>query len=65
MNANNEYKAILETRTSKKGNPYQVLVVKFPKYDKIVFLEQAELALLNLNSSKNEEKDSDFPLDLE
>ncbi len=63
MNANNEYKAILETRTSKKGNLYQVLVVKLPDYDKIVFLEQAELALINLSSSKS--VNSDFPLDLE
>ena len=54
MNSNKEFKAILETRTSKKGNTYEVLVIKLTdNLDKLVFLEQAELELLKLNSSKD------------
>ena len=65
MNANNEYKAILETRTKKDNSgTYQVLTIKLtPDYSKDVFLEKAELALLKASSSKS--ADSDFPLDLE
>lgn len=49
-----EYKATLETRTSKSGNPYDVLVIKLTDtYEKLVFLEQAELELLKMNSQKN------------
>lgn len=64
MNANNEYKAILETRTKKDGSgTYQVLKVMLtPEYSKDVFLEKAELALLKMTSKS---VDSDFPLDLE
>lgn len=49
-----EVKATLETRTSKKGNEYQCLVIKLTDtYDKIVFLDKADLELLKLsNSSK-------------
>lgn len=65
MNANNEYKAILETRTKKDGSgTYQVLKVMLtPEYSKDVFLEKAELALLKMTTSKS--VDSDFSLDLE
>ncbi len=49
-----EFKATLETRTSKSGNDYQVLVVKITdKIEKLVFLTQAELELLKLSSSKS------------
>lgn len=46
-----EFKATLETRKSKKGNEYEVLVIKLTdKLEKLVFLEQAELELLKLTS---------------
>ena len=42
--------ATLESKVSEKtGKPYKVLVIKLtPTYDKLVFLERAELELLNL-----------------
>ena len=44
---NNKLVATLETRTSKKGSEYKVLVIKLtPTYEKLVFLENAELELL-------------------
>mgnify|MGYP003446438779 CR=1 FL=1 len=44
-----EVKATLETRISKKGLPYQVLVIKLTdKYEKLVFLTQSEIELLKL-----------------
>lgn len=53
MNSN-EFKATLETRTSKKGTDYDVLVIKLTdKLDKLVFLTQAEQELLKLSSSKS------------
>lgn len=40
----------LEERISKKGTTYKVLVIKLtPTYEKLVFLEQAELELLKFN----------------
>lgn len=46
--------ATLETRVSKKGTEYQVVVIKLlPDYEKLVFLEKAELALLNLQKTDN------------
>lgn len=49
-----EVKATLETRTSKKGNQYEVLVIKLTdKLEKLVFLEQAEFELLKLSSSNS------------
>ena len=49
-----EYKATLETRTSKSGNPYDVLVIKLTDtYEKLVFLEQAELELIKISSKKS------------
>ncbi len=46
--------ATLETRVSKKGSEYQVVVIKLlPGYEKLVFLEKAELALLNLQKTDN------------
>ena len=39
----------LETRTSKKGSDYQCIVIKLTdNYEKVVFLESAELELLKL-----------------
>lgn len=39
----------LEERTSKKGNPYTVLVLKiYGNYEKDVFLNDAELELISL-----------------
>ena len=49
--------ATLETRTSKKGSDYKVLVIKLtPTYEKLVFLDKAELELL-----KNKNVRLDFP----
>ena len=48
-----DVKATLETRTSKKGNQYECVVIKLTdNYEKVVFLETAELELLKMNSSK-------------
>lgn len=50
-----EFKATLETRISKKGTDYEVLVIKLTdKLEKLVFLDQAELELLKISSSKND-----------
>ena len=52
-----EFKATLETRTSKKGNQYEVLVVQLTyKLEKLVFIEQAELELLKLIAEKKDKK---------
>lgn len=49
-----EFKATLETRTSKKGTQYEVLVIKLTdNLEKLVFLDQAELELLKLSNSKS------------
>lgn len=43
--------ATLETRTSKKGSTYQVLVIKLTdSYEKLVFLDKAEIELLKNNN---------------
>lgn len=43
-------KGTLETRQSKKtGSDYQCLVLKFGSYEKVVFLEKAEIELLKVN----------------
>jgi len=43
--------AKLEERTSKKGKKYTVLVIKLTDtYEKLVFLDKAEIELLKLNS---------------
>ena len=55
-----EYTATLETRTGKSGNPYEVLVIKLTDtYEKLVFLEKAELELINVSAKKM--KNIDFP----
>ena len=44
-----EIQATLETRTSKKGSKYEVIVIKLSDYaEKLVFLNSAELELLKL-----------------
>ena len=43
--------ATLETRTSKKGSDYTVIVIKLTDTcEKIVFLDQAELELLKVST---------------
>lgn len=55
-----EVKATLETRKSKKGTDYQVLVIKLTdNYEKLVFLDSAEIELLKLNKN-SELKFPDF-----
>lgn len=47
-----KFEATLETRKSKSGNDYQVLVIKITdKIEKLVFLTPAELELLKLSSN--------------
>ena len=54
MGDKKEFKATLETRTSKKGSQYEVLVIKITdNIEKLVFLEPAELELLKLSNSKS------------
>ena len=44
-----EIQATLETRTSKKGSKYEVIVIKLSdNAEKLVFLNSAELELLKL-----------------
>lgn len=48
-----KFEATLETRTSKKGSEYEVIVIKLTdKLEKLVFLEPAEIELLKLNHPK-------------
>ena len=48
-----EFKATLETRTSKKGSQYEVLVINITdNIEKLVFLEPAEIELLKISNSK-------------
>lgn len=55
-----EVKATLEERVSQKGNPYKCLVVKLTDtYEKIVFLEPAEIELLKQLDKK--QKDYFYP----
>lgn len=45
-----DVKATLETKTSKAGNSYKVVVLKLTDdYEKMVFLDKAEIALLESN----------------
>ncbi len=54
MEAKN-FMATLETRQSKSGNTFQVLVIRLTDtYEKLVFLDKAELELLNALSSRYE-----------
>lgn len=50
-----DLKCSLETRTSKKGTDYEVIVIKITdKIEKLVFLSPSELELLKLNNKKND-----------
>ena len=50
-----DVKATLETRQSKTGNEYEVIVIKLSqKSEKLVFLTEAEKELLKLYNSKKE-----------
>lgn len=61
---NRQFVATLETRTSKKGTQYEVLVIKLcDGLEKLVFLEQAELALLKLQSSNNNVVNNNLPFE--
>lgn len=61
MEDKKEFKATLETRTSKKGAEYEVLVIKITdRIEKLVFLDPAELELLKLNSEKKDNKKMPF-----
>ena len=43
--------ATLETRKSKQGNDYTVVVITLtPTYEKLVFLDKAELELLSVST---------------
>lgn len=49
--------ATLETRKSKQGNDYKVIVIKLtPTCEKLVFLDQAELELLSLSDLTKSQK---------
>lgn len=51
-----DIKATLETRTSKKGNEYQVLVIKLTDTcEKLVFLDKAEIELLKVSKNSSVE----------
>lgn len=55
-----DVKATLETRQSKAGNTYDVVVIKLTDtYDKLVFLEKAELELLK--QAKKKDSDLEMP----
>jgi len=57
-----EIKATLETRQSKAGNSYDVIVIKLTEnYEKLVFLEKSEIELLKL-SNKQSVSFPDYPL---
>ena len=46
--------ATLETRKSKEGNFYQVIVIKLTEtYEKLVFLDKAELELLSITAKSH------------
>lgn len=48
-----DLKCSLETKTSKSGNEYKCLVINLTNdYQKIVFLDKAELALISQNESE-------------
>ena len=52
-----EFKCTLETRKSKKGNDYDVIVIKLTeKLEKLVFLTPAELELLKISNDKGSSK---------
>lgn len=57
-----ELKATLVKKTSKKGNDYECVMIELtPTYQKVVFLDDAELELLKFCDNKSTKKnDLDF-----
>ena len=57
-----ELKATLVKKTSKKGNDYECVMIEItPSYQKVVFLDDAELELLKFCDNKSTKKnDLDF-----
>ena len=56
-----DVKATLETRTSKAGNEYQVLVIKIDEdVEKHVFLEAAEIKLLKMAQKSKENQNNNY-----
>lgn len=57
-----DLKATLVKKTSKKGNDYECVMIELtPTYQKVVFLEDAELELLKFCDNKSTTKnDLDF-----
>lgn len=57
-----DLKATLVKKTSKKGNDYECVMIELtPTYQKVVFLEDAELELLKFCDNKSTKKnDLDF-----
>lgn len=49
-----------ETKTSKAGNPYEVLVIKYKEFETDVYLTKAEIQLLRL-ISKNDKEEPEMP----
>lgn len=45
-----------ETRTSKAGNPYEVLVIKYKDFETDVYLTKAEIQLLRLILKSDKEE---------
>ena len=47
-----DLKCRLETRTSKEGKPYEVIVIKLTDtYEKLVFLDSAEKELIKMTNN--------------
>ena len=47
-------RCVLTEKTSKSGNEYQCLVISLtPTYEKVVFLDKAELELLKATTTTN------------
>lgn len=57
-----DLKATLVKKTSKKGNDYECVMIELtPNYQKVVFLDDAELELLKFCDNKSTKKnDLDF-----
>lgn len=57
-----DLKATLVKKTSKKGNDYECVMIELtPNYNKVVFLDDAELELLKFCYNKSSKKnDLDF-----
>lgn len=56
----NQFTCSLETRTNKKGETYEALVIKLTdNLEKLVFLTPAEKELLKLKNTNNQ--DLNFP----